>query len=148
MIQLKFNVTLNKFSDVHFVEGGLWHKDESLEMNSDFRGGAEKELSFSLSDAKERKTSSTIKGYSLNTVMSNYGINEIDIFKIDIEGAESYLFDTLEKTRDLLSKKKVLAIELHDESIDRFKFSSFVEEAGYRHITFGEVTYVYKSYKQ
>lgn len=146
--QLKINVALNKFLDIHFVEGGLWHKDESLVMNSDFRGGKEKELSFSLSDAKERKTSSTIKGYSLNTILSNYGINEIDIFKIDIEGAETYLFDTLEKTKELLSKTKVLAIELHDEAIDRFKFTSFIEEAGYHHITFGEVTYVYKSYNQ
>jgi FkbM family methyltransferase len=149
LIQLKHNVELNKFTDVHFIEGGLWHKDESLEINSDFRGGKEKELSYSLSgNTNEQNNKTSIKGFSLNTILNNYGINEIDIFKIDIEGAESYLFDTLEKTKDLLSKTKVLAIELHDESIDRFKFTHFIEESGYHHITFGEVTYVYKSYKQ
>lgn len=143
--QLKENVLLNQFNDINFINGGLWHKDEFLNLNSDFRGDREKELSFSLtSEADANISNSKIEGHTINKIMKQYNLMEIDLLKIDIEGAESFLFETLEKTIDILKRVKLLAIELHDESIDRFKFTKFVEEAGYRQITFGEVTYIYK----
>ncbi len=142
---------MNDFHDVYFIEGGLWYRgyrDELLQMNGEFRGGTEKELSFSLSQSiYNQSQQESIQGYSISSILDKFSVKEIDLFKIDIEGAEAHLFDTYENTLAILKKTKVLAIELHDESIDRFKFTSFIEKAGYHHITFGEVTYVYMPFK-
>jgi FkbM family methyltransferase len=145
---LKQNFELNKFENVHFVNGGLWHKNEALSINEEFRNGYEKELSFSLThyngDAAGVKS---IQGYTIESILKQHNASKADILKIDIEGAEAFLFDSFEATLQILQKTRLLAIELHDESIDRFMFTRYVEDAGYKQVTFGEVTYVYKPLK-
>ncbi len=144
-LMLKKNMALNRFTDVVFIEGGLWDKDEVLEIQNGFRGSREKELSFSLAERQSNdSTSNTIKGYTLETILNDHHLQHADILKIDIEGAEARLFRSFEQTAKLLGLTKILAIELHDECIDRFVFTQMVEQAGYHQITFGEVTYIYK----
>lgn len=60
--------------------------------------------------AKEGE-SNTVEGIGLKDLMEQYGLETIDLLKIDIEGAEKELFHS--GFEDWLSKTKALAIELH-----------------------------------
>lgn len=55
---------------------------------------------------------STLKAFTVDTVMKMYGLPRIDILKMDIEGAEYDLFSSGDK--GWLRKVRVLVIELHE----------------------------------
>lgn len=57
-----------------------------------------------------------VQGITVQNLMQEYEINEIDILKIDIEGAEFQLFT--EGDVEWLQKVKVLIIELHEHALD------------------------------
>jgi len=64
--------------------------------------------------AKESNTNSKnkIQAVTIHDLIKEYSIDEIDILKIDIEGAEYELFE--ENTEKWLPKVNLLIIELHD----------------------------------
>lgn len=53
-----------------------------------------------------------IKAITITEILRQFNYNQIDILKIDIEGAEKELFS--ENYKDWLGKVDVLIIELHD----------------------------------
>jgi FkbM family methyltransferase len=57
-----------------------------------------------------------IDGVTLDEILSDSPSGEIDILKIDIEGAERFLFD--ENCHRWLGRTKNLVIELHDEACE------------------------------
>ena len=60
----------------------------------------------------ESKRQTEIHAISIPSLMQQYGMDTIDILKMDIEGGERYLFN--EQAHEWLSKVKILMIELHD----------------------------------
>lgn len=61
-----------------------------------------------------------VPGYSVKSILKEHGIEFIDIFKIDIEGAEKQVFSS---DLSFISKTKFIVIELHPEvkgSIESF----------------------------
>lgn len=66
-----------------------------------------------------------VKAISINSLVENHGINQVDLMKIDIEGAEELL---LKENTTWLEKTSVIVIELHppyetkDLKIDLEKF--------------------------
>lgn len=82
---------------------------KNILINNDFRDGRDWALS-----VEETGDDSILKSISIAAVIEKQQWDEVDILKIDIEGAERFVFSN---TADLsyLQKIKVLAIELHDE---------------------------------
>jgi len=66
--------------------------------------------------------------------MEKYSLREIDMLKIDIEGAEKYLFQN--NPHEWLSKVKCLIIELHDNLQPGTSQAFFREMAKYDWFTF------------
>lgn len=145
LAQLRENIKLNNFDNIEIVNGGIWNTNEDLYIQNDFRGEKERELSFSLSKTKCNNVASRkiVKGFTIFSLMNQFDIHKIDILKIDIEGAEAYIFNSKKNIKSILDMTSILAIELHDECINRFDFIKNVEELGYKQITYGEITYVY-----
>jgi len=107
-IKLNFDsVGLKNFT---LLQGGVWDKNSSLFINHSFRDG--KEWSISLSETGNIEDE--IPAYSLVDLVKNFN-SEIDILKIDIEGAETELFKDPEFSKQFLTNVKCLAIEIHDE---------------------------------
>ena len=52
-----------------------------------------------------------IEGISINKLMANFKINQIDILKIDIEGSEKEVFS---QSTEWLEKVGLIFIEFHD----------------------------------
>ncbi len=105
----KHNVTQNGFDEnVIFLQKGLWYRDEQLAISSDFRDG----LDWS-------KTTSPVKGGEIRSitpeqVYADLRSPTIDLFKIDIEGAEAGLFSADADTA-WLDSVKMITIEIHHE---------------------------------
>ncbi|RYD94242.1 MAG: FkbM family methyltransferase [Sphingobacteriales bacterium] len=87
----------------------LWHREEELYINAGFRDGQEWSRS-----VDSEKTGAPVKGTSLNTIIQQQGLKQIDILKIDIEGSEAAIFKE-ENDLSFLDITKVIALEIHDE---------------------------------
>lgn len=57
----------------------------------------------------------TVPSISLNTLLQKHEIEEVDVLKMDIEGAEEDVFNG---NLDWLDKVKILVIEIHDKYVD------------------------------
>ena len=57
-------------------------------------------------------TENSIQAYTIENIMKQFSIDQIDILKIDIEGSEKELFES--GYEYWLPKTKVLILEIHD----------------------------------
>lgn len=100
---LKANVA--PYHNIIPVNKGVFHKECYLRIINE--GTANN--CFRLEESEE---STSIHAISIPSLMQQYGMETIDILKMDIEGGERYLFN--EQAHEWLSKVKLLMIELHD----------------------------------
>lgn len=103
---LKFNT--NPYDNVHLVKSALWDKETFIRVED--RGyGKWGFMTFeTTSDDKDAFRTTTV-----SKLLVESGFDEIDLFKIDIEGAEKEVFSAPD-VDEWLPKVKVLVIELHD----------------------------------
>lgn len=107
------NLKVNCIKNVELIKSGLWHKDENLKIDSSFRDGME--WSLTVKPSSEININTTIPGITIQMIMDKYLLPCIDILKIDIEGAERFIFDKSISNLDFLRRVKVIAIEIHNE---------------------------------
>lgn len=123
--------------DVFADKSGLWKDNSNLEITTDFRDG--REYAFFLKTVNDTSTShETVAGITISDVLSKYDFPYIDILKIDIEGSEKYLFENEELARKTLDKVNFLALEIHDEVVDRKLVVSLLEKLGFEYENFHE----------
>ncbi|MES9955625.1 MAG: FkbM family methyltransferase [Sedimenticola sp.] len=71
------------------VHAAIWNKEANLKIES----SSENNQTFCVREVENGDIHYHIIGKSLMSIMSEHGVEEIDVLKIDIEGAESVLFD-------------------------------------------------------
>ena len=92
------------------VKAGLWGCDEPLFVaDNGFREWGRQTFAIPSDVLGESKTA--VDGVTVRKLMELYGIDHIDIFKIDIEGAEKSLF---EGDIEWLGHVNVIGLEIHD----------------------------------
>lgn len=94
-------------SNIKRIKAGLWYKDSLLKIVDEGLGKwgvMTKEVS--------KQKDYDIKGITIDTILKGSNFDEIDILKIDIEGAEKELFS--KNFESWLGKVNILIIELHD----------------------------------
>lgn len=107
--------------------------NESFDLKSDFRDG----LDWSFST--ELNKNGNIKGVTINELVVQNNLKSITLLKIDIEGAERYIFkDNVDLS--FLSITKVIAIEIHDEFQIREEIYSILKEYDFILFETGELT--------
>jgi len=98
-----------KFKDIHPVKAGVWNRTTNLEI---IPGKDNGNWSFSVKET-DHPNEKTIPSVCIADLMKQHGINEIDLLKIDIEGAELELFSN--NYESWLPRTKALIIETHDQ---------------------------------
>ena len=97
---------ISRYKQINAIKAGLWHKKASLKIEDSGSG----EWGFM---AKEVGLGDyDIQAITIDEILKQSGKEEIDILKLDIEGAERELFS--QNYDSWLGKVKVLIIELHD----------------------------------
>jgi FkbM family methyltransferase len=134
------NLDLNGFKSVSAWNHALWKKESFLELKSDFRD--QSECSYYVEEATHE---TGLKGFHLDYFMKTRNWDFIDLLKIDIEGGERYLFETNEEADKILSKTKLVAIEIHDEYGIRPTIINHFERNGFTHFDHGDLTIAYSS---
>ena len=107
---LKRNIGINQFKNVVVEQAGLFNKACYLKVSTDFRDGKDWSL-----QVEESPRETDLMGVEVQQLMDKYNWEHIDFFKIDIEGAERYLFADEAYAGDFLRKVKMISIEIHDE---------------------------------
>jgi FkbM family methyltransferase len=104
--QLKRNT--QKYDNIFAVLGGLWNHKMYAEVVDKFQTGK-----WGMSIETVQKASETsIETFTIDELIKKHNFPQIDLLKLDIEGAEKELFE--DHYRDWLSVTKVLVIELHE----------------------------------
>ena len=112
---LNENIKYNPIENITVVNNAIWHEEKMVSISN--RGG-----NSSIVDLDG--DSSEVLAITLETLFSTYDIKEVDVMKIDIEGAE---FDLILNTpEEILAKINYLVLEF-DKSFDG-RFGQMVEK--------------------
>lgn len=116
------------------LHNALWcDQSQMCIRRGSFRDGGE--WSFQVQPAAESELAD-VKGISISELLMEFKIDQIDILKIDIEGAEKTVF---EASGNWIQRVKTIAVELHDTySRDAFAAATSQIDASLTH--HGEVT--------
>ena len=135
VLQANKNFTLNNFNNIKVLQGGIWSKDTWLELRKDHKD--EKEWSYYVVECRQP---SGLRGFSIESVLSESGCPGIDLLKIDIEGSEKELFKDDGILDPVLHKTTFLAIEIHDETGIRPRIYESLTRNGFEWFNRGELT--------
>jgi FkbM family methyltransferase len=92
------------------VQAGIWHRDATLRVQrGGFRDG--REWSFQVRECAPGE-SGEVPAVTISSLLRGSGHERIDILKVDIEGAERWVFAN--NCDDWLDRTACLAIEIHD----------------------------------
>lgn len=121
----------HSFSNISILEGGLWSDSGFLRLvNPDAQS-----WSFRCEPAQPQ-TEGAFSAYSIESILDLAGTDRCDLIKLDIEGAEEYLFAS--GAERWLPKVDAIFVEVHGEKADKairaacpekdFEYESFREK--------------------
>lgn len=134
---LNRNIKINQFENIETVLAAVWHKNEFVHLNREFRDG--KDWSISVDENCRDSLSKPIRGLQISEIMKENDFRSIDILKIDIEGAERFLFESTESVKSFLPYTRYLAMEVHNEFHILDKIKQLLEYFDFEYIFSGEL---------
>lgn len=96
------------YHKIHPIQSALWDKETFVHVR-DIGGGTWAFVTLETKDIDEN----ALRTITVSKLLRASGFDEIDLLKIDIEGAEKEVFGA-PNVDEWLSKVKVLVVELHD----------------------------------
>ncbi len=106
---LQENLRLNNLHDVQCAAVALWFENGTVAISRNFKDGRD------WSAHVDTQGQTPVTSRTLGTLLESYGINSIDILKMDIEGSERPIFIKDETINESLVKIRCIAIEVHTE---------------------------------
>ncbi|MFN9581311.1 MAG: FkbM family methyltransferase, partial [Bacteroidota bacterium] len=133
---IRQNDALRQFtSDIHVYERALTGKSGiQFDISTDFRDHK------SWSTTTVESPAGLVKGITLNELVDENKLSHISLLKIDIEGAERFVFGP-EANLDFLKKTYVVAIEIHDEFNCRDVIYQILHSNGFELVENGETVF-------
>ena len=137
---LKKNIENNRLQHaIKLVEGAVWNKDTFLQTKLGFRDSE----GWSIQVEEVDSARGALKGYTIESLMKLVQFEEVDLLKIDIEGAEKKLFENKESIA-FLEKVKVLCIEIHEEMCPEQQVTQWLSKFEFSFFRSGEHLIAYK----
>lgn len=106
----RLNMEIQGIDGVSYEVGGLHNKKCFLKIDQSYRDG--KEWSLQVVETPEKTDLSSLE---ICEIMDKYQLSAVDVLKLDIEGAERFLFEDETYASNFLKKVKIVAIEIHRE---------------------------------
>jgi FkbM family methyltransferase len=97
----------SSFNNVHCLKNAVWGNEGFIEISDPGFGN----WGFMTSET-DNESETSVKTVTINSIMQKFELLNIDVLKIDIEGAEKEVFES--DHQEWLSKTRVILIELHD----------------------------------
>jgi FkbM family methyltransferase len=131
---LEFNLLENGVKNSERIKAGLWSRNTRLELVNDFRDMNDWSIR-----VRETGNDTGLESFSIQHLIEQYGLEKIDILKMDIEGSEKEIFGPRADT-SFLEITKCIAIEIHDEFDCREAIYNELEKYGFTYFNSGELT--------
>lgn len=132
---LVYNLKLNGLYNVCVIHAALWHMNGEVALSDNFRD--KRQWSIQVSD----KGNKTIASKTLTEILNGFKIKEMNILKMDIEGAELPIFNLDAMLENTLASAQLVGIEVHENN-------SIVEKRlalmGFNCVTEGETLFAEK----
>lgn len=103
------------------VEGAVWSESCMLDLRDDVEAEAWARQVHKVTDGR-------VPAYDMPTILDRYGIERLDLLKMDIEGAELNVFGASDLS--WLKRVRNIVIELHGEECEKVFFSA-VKDHGF-----------------
>jgi len=121
-------------SNIYLYQKALSHKaGMKYSLNRDFRDGKD----WSISTTSDQ--TGNIEGISVNEIVKEHGLEYISFLKIDIEGAERFIFN-FKNDLSFLKITQIIAIEVHDEFKIRESIYEILRDHNFILFESGELT--------
>jgi FkbM family methyltransferase len=130
----KMNFEIQGMKSVYYEKAGLYNKKCYLKIDNKFRD--EMEWSVQIVESPEK---TDLESIEINEIFDKYNIQNLDVLKLDIEGAEAFLFKDEEYANEFLKKLKIIAIELHNEYNINEKVLCILKKNNFDLVKFGEM---------
>jgi FkbM family methyltransferase len=131
LLMLDKNLRLNNITNIFVFPNAVWTSNEFLSITTDFRDGRHWSLSVKKSDIQDSHL--LINGVTLRDICEKNNMkNNNNILKMDIEGAERFLFENDDFLKVMQEYVAILIIEIHDEFKIRESIYSKMNKMGYR----------------
>ena len=98
------------FDNVTCINSAIWYREGYIKILPDMPGNT---LAFMTEDTTVDDPEA-LKTITISKLFADSDFDEIDLLKIDIEGAEREVFDDIANPDEWLPKVKIMVIELHD----------------------------------
>ena len=134
IVTAKLNVDAHGMDSVFYEQAGIHNKKCFLRTDQQFRDGMEWSIQIVESDQ-----STNLPSIEISDVLEKYQIDTLDVLKLDIEGAERFLFEDEEYATSFLTKVKIIAIELHDEYHIADAILDIIRKNNFDLVKFGEM---------
>jgi len=146
---LKKNIEANGLRNALLLKNALWISNEPLVIDDSFRDGKEWSLTVgSKALNNQPETRAELTGITLQDICLQNGNDSIDLFKIDIEGAERFLFTNTEFLKAIDTYVKGLVIEIHDEYQIRATINGEMHRMLFTKDDYGDITLYTRQFKQ
>jgi FkbM family methyltransferase len=131
------NVEMNNLGTyIKPIKAAVWSDNSNLEIMRDFGDGREWARTVKPTN---RMDSTVVSGITIADIMLKYSLPYIDILKIDIEGAEKYIFENDNMVGKFLPFVRYLAMEVHEEAISKDVIGKLLERVNFSHFVTGEL---------
>lgn len=129
-----FQKNTSAFQNVKLYPNALSASDdESFSLDRSFRDGQDWSI------VTEPDASGEIQGISVSGIIRENNLNQVDLLKIDIEGAERFIFKA-GVDLSFLDKVKIICLEIHDEFDIRNSICDLLRTHGFYLLESGETT--------
>lgn len=140
-IQLKKNIGKNNLKNVILFEKALWHESTTLSISSEFRD--KRSHSFRTIECTEKTSENNTSTITILDLFNKYSFQQIDLLKMDIEGAEAYIFSSHDFQLLELPKVNQVILEIHDEVASRQEIENILHNQFNSVTDEGELTWAY-----
>jgi FkbM family methyltransferase len=130
----KSNIGLKDIKQVFFEKAGIYNRKSFLRIDHEFRD--KMEWSIQIVESNEPTDLNAIE---INDIIKKYKLKHLDVLKLDIEGAERFLFEKEEYANEFLKYVSIVAIELHFNEEENAKILAILENNKFKLQKFGEM---------
>lgn len=130
----KSNVRLKNIQHVYFEKAGIYNKKSFLRIDHGYRD--KMEWSIQIVESNEPTNLKTVE---INEIIKKYDLEQLDVLKLDIEGAEEFLFESEDYATSFLKHVSIVAIELHFDEEKNARILGILENNKFKLKRYGEM---------
>ena len=133
-IQLKKNTSA--YNSIKVLNNAIWNKAGKLSISNQFRDG--RSWSYQVVESEGFQF---VQSITLKEILQHTKVQVIDIFKMDVEGAEKQIILEYDELGQILRNTRIICVEIHDSVVSRIDITKKLVDFGFHIYAKNETLY-------